>query len=567
MARTRPRSIDLAVLAAGALAVFAAGAASAADRPPLTDAPVVWYDRDDAPIPVPEVEDPGLVPYALDSFLARPFSRFWNPSRRLRQLGGDGPAASAADVNALDEVVNSTWFTNRIGLRALSDRELVEGPALGRGLAGGPDLSAPMTIVGAKGSGVTPGFTIRDARGDTWLLKFDPPTHPGMTIRAGVVANLVFHAIGFNTPVDRLVVFDRDDLVLGGNVTMRLQRDHEILMTEANLDSILAATGSIFDGRFHALGSRWLDGRPLGPFDDQGRRSDDPNDRIPHQSRRELRALRVFGAWLNHFDLKRHNSLDTYVGDPGRGHVRHYLIDFASTLGAYGDKPVPRFGFEFGLDVFPVLGRLLSFGLREDAWVGLGPPPGLAEVGLFESEVFRPEGWKPDLPQSAMADLTPRDGYWAAKIVSAFTDRQLRLLVEQGLYRDPEAVDHLVRTLGRRRDAIARHWFEMMPPLDFFRPVPQGVVFDDLAATRGLVPPGATRYRYRLGAVDAQRRAVATGPWVETDATFVPLDDQVADPVGAFQVVEVQLDRGSGWSRSVTVYRAFASGRIVALDR
>ena len=37
------------------------------------------------------------------------------------------------------------------------------GFAHGSELAGGPDRSAPWTIVGAKTAGVTPGFLIRDA--------------------------------------------------------------------------------------------------------------------------------------------------------------------------------------------------------------------------------------------------------------------------------------------------------------------------------------------------------------------------------------------------------------------
>ena len=38
-----------------------------------------------------------------------------------------------------------------------------------------------------------------------------------------------------------------------------------------------------------------------------------PNDVVPHEHRRELRALKVFGAWTNLVDMKAGNTLDTVV--------------------------------------------------------------------------------------------------------------------------------------------------------------------------------------------------------------------------------------------------------------
>ncbi len=580
MARTRPGSTSRPVWAAllGLLLISHLGTLPASAREPLRDEPVAWYADDRQPIPVPEFQEPGLVPYALDSFVGRPFSRFWSPGRFFRKVGTGDRVQVAANINALDEVVNSTWFTNRMGMKQLTPLELAEGPAHGSDLAAGPDRSEPWTIIGAKTAGVTPGFRIRDAKDDVWLLKFDPPSHPGMTIRSGVVTNLLFHAIGFNVPVDRLVKFSREDLVVGEGAMMRLPRVGEVAMTEANLDSVLTATRSIFDEEFHALASRYIDGQPLGPFDDQGVRSDDPNDTIRHQDRRELRGYRMFAAWVNHFDTKMHNSLDMYVGDPDQGYVRHYLIDFASTLGAFGDALVKRFGYEYGFDVFPIMGRTAALGFHEDVWVGLERPAGLDEVGLFEVATFDPEGWKPDLPHSGMANLTRRDGYWAAKILSAFTDEDLGLIVRQGEYRNPAAVEFLVTSLAGRRDKIVNHWFGKVPPIDFFTLTTEGLEFRDLAAERGYAAATDTRYRYRMAAVNPERRPNAEGwtDWLETSETLAPLFDDSGrltpdiprgDGDFPFLAVEVQLDRGEGWSTSTTIYGAYATGRLVALDR
>ena len=89
MARTRPRSTDrllwLALL--GLLGVQLGVPSPAAARKPLRDEPVVWFANDREPIPTPEFREPGLVPYAVDSFVGRPFSRFWHPGRFFRRVG------------------------------------------------------------------------------------------------------------------------------------------------------------------------------------------------------------------------------------------------------------------------------------------------------------------------------------------------------------------------------------------------------------------------------------------------------------------------------------------------
>ena len=101
----------------------------------------------------------------------------------------------------------------------------------------------------------------------------------------------------------------------------------------------------------------------LGGFQYQGTRSDDPNDIVPHQHRRELRALRVFGAWTNLTDMKAGNTLDTLVTEDGRGVVRHYLQDVGSTFGVGANGPHEwNEGWEFLYDGPPSRRRLLTSG-------------------------------------------------------------------------------------------------------------------------------------------------------------------------------------------------------------
>ena len=82
-----------------------------------------------------------------------------------------------------------------------------------------------------------------------------------------------------------------------------------------------------------------LPGRILGGFKYYGTRPDDPNDVIPHEHRRELRALKVFGAWTNLVDMKALNTMDTLITENGRARVRHYLLDVGSTFGIGANGP------------------------------------------------------------------------------------------------------------------------------------------------------------------------------------------------------------------------------------
>jgi len=227
-------------------------------------------------------------------------------------FGGDH-VRPAENVNSLDEVPNSTWFTNRIGLFPVTSEDAARGPSTGTG----PDRRGAWTVVGAKTEGITPGFTIRDAVGDRYLIKFDPPGYIGMTIAAGVISGRILHTAGYNVTEDFVVSFRREDLVVGDDVEIDLADDVSRTMTEADLEEILESVEASPDGSWRAVASKFLSGTNVGPFDWRGTRNDDLNDRIDHEDRRELRGFRIFSAWLCHFDTKQGNTLDMYVEENG----------------------------------------------------------------------------------------------------------------------------------------------------------------------------------------------------------------------------------------------------------
>ena len=76
---------------------------------------------------------------------------------------GEHADVRAGNVNTIDEVPDSSWFTNRAGKGSgpLDLEALVKGPDTSNGPAPGP-----WTVIARKSEGVTPGFTIRDTAGD-----------------------------------------------------------------------------------------------------------------------------------------------------------------------------------------------------------------------------------------------------------------------------------------------------------------------------------------------------------------------------------------------------------------
>ena len=108
----------------------------------------------------------------------------------------------ALNVNTLGEVPDSSWFTNRIGQHDMTVDDVLRGPNQVDGPAPGQWL-----VTGRPDSGITPKFTIRDARGDTYLIKLDPASNPELPSSVELISTKLFHAIGYHVPQDFIVHF------------------------------------------------------------------------------------------------------------------------------------------------------------------------------------------------------------------------------------------------------------------------------------------------------------------------------------------------------------------------
>jgi hypothetical protein len=516
----------------------------------LPDDPLA-RDPDDLPVPKPA---PVELSTAYD-VIENTFLRHWTKK---------GPPA--ANVNTLGEVPDSSWFENRIGVRAMPADELVRGSNTGDG----PDVSRPWIVLSGKSQGITPGFTIRDARGDVYFVKFDPPEHPHLSTAAAVISARFFHAFGYHVPEDYITRFHPRDVLIGPEARVSVPGGPKRRMVQEDLDVIFAKVARQPDGRIRAVASRRLPGLPLGPHKYYGRRTDDPNDVVPHEDRRELRGLRVFSAWLNHDDSRSLNSFDAYVGEPGQGHVKHYLIDFSSTLGAGSDAfrriapQNPRAGNEYIVDWGPIFKSALSLGLWERPWrkVRYQTYP---EIGRLEADFFQPHGWKPEYPNAAFARMQPEDAFWAARIVSRFSDDDVRTLVGVGEIEDPAAAEHLAQTLIKRRDKILARYLGEVNPLAGFRVDGDALVFENLGASRGLGTVSA--YEYQWFAFDN-----VSGVLQELGGPARATTERIPRPESAVPYTMVRIRTLSAqrpaWRQAVDVFlRAGEAPSVVGIDR
>src|SRR5439155_20229090 len=135
---------------------------------------------------------------------------------RAVRPGGDRQLLPARNVNSIDEVPDSSWFTNRIGSRPLSVYEIAQGPDT----LSGP-LSGPWIVLAGKTDGVSPGLQLKDSAGRRFFVKFDPVSNPEMASGAEVVATKLLFALGYHVPENSIVTFRRDELTVGSAAAFR----------------------------------------------------------------------------------------------------------------------------------------------------------------------------------------------------------------------------------------------------------------------------------------------------------------------------------------------------------
>jgi hypothetical protein len=494
------------------LALLLAAPAAAEDRPKLPPQavdPTSPVDHDGQPTAMPEEREPSLQGHEFREAIVEPLSHAFDVPDRILDLVGRGRREAAANVDAWDEVPNSTWFTNRNHVRAVP-------PAVVR-LGGADSLVAPVppyTIKARKTSGVNAGFRIKDARGKRWIVKLDKPGYPQLGSGADVVVARLFWAAGYNVPHDVVFAFTRDQLAIDDD--LRKGDGKSPPFGDADLDSLLLRGDRRPDGRYFGQASMYLEGKPVGPIDMRSRREDDPNDRFRHSNRRELRGLYVLCSWVGSWDTKDQQSLDTFIEvEDSLGYVSHHLLDFGASLGgaAEGPRPPAR-GYEYTVDGKWTALRFLTLGFVHEPWRDIPQGAPIPSLGNFESAVYRPDDFRSLQPHAAFRERDDADDYWGAKLVASFSEAQIAAAIDAAGYEDPRVKPAMLRLLLERQHKVMVHFFDKVAPLDFFQVSAGELRFHDLAVDRGLIPPRA--YVVDIDGAGGDRR-VALG------ATSLPL--------------------------------------------
>ena len=184
---SRARKAGILALLFAAIGVFAPEASTQGMR----------FYADDPIRREPESQDASKVShYDHSQMYELVYNLFINSGRKPSGL-------RAKNINTIDEVPDSNWFTDRIGARTITNEELARGPNVGA-----PPDPSKWVLIREKISGVHPGFTAKDGKGETWFLEFDPVHFPEGATAAVAIATKIFWALGYNQVESFVTTFD-----------------------------------------------------------------------------------------------------------------------------------------------------------------------------------------------------------------------------------------------------------------------------------------------------------------------------------------------------------------------
>ncbi len=470
----------------------------------------LWQDTDLRSVSVkchrnPTSTDPHHVSCAPDPYDS---PLYWDGAnnlffRPLSEMLGVVTSGESVNVNSLDEVPDSAWFTNRAGPPTID--ELKHGACTDAQLLD-PEHAADGAWLIDKGkeSGSTPGFRIAVPGKGKYMIKLEATGVHETQVAATVIGENIYHLAGYYASCEQALYVRPSVLRLKPG--LRRQRGNfgdDVPFDQKELDYMLA-NATKRNGLLRVSASAWLPGYVIEQFRYEGTRDDDPNDAIPHEDRRELRGARLLVAWIDWFDAREGNSLSSWVADSKQGppdsspgHVIHYQIGTSAALGsmwAWNDISV-RLGKSYIIDWGDIARDFFTLGIPLRPWDTVHTTPGRERFGYLNVEDFDPERWKNEYPNPAFSRMTERDGAWMARILSRFSPATVRALAEMGQFTDPTDTTYLAHVLeGRLERILDRYLTRLSPIADVHLESGDALCGVDLAERRAVRP--AERFRY-----------------------------------------------------------------------
>jgi len=483
------------------------------------------------------------------------------------KLGDNTENSRALDVNTIDEVPDSDWFTNRILAKPMTIDEVAKGP-----LVSDPPDTTHWTVTRPKRAGAAPGFTAKDGRGDTWFISFDAKGHPEAATGAVLVANKLFYTLGYWQAENYLVKIRPEKLTIAEDAKITPKSGRERPLKRSDLNKVFKRAHQSEDGSYRAVAAKAIHGKILNGFKYYDTRPDDPNDVIPHEHRRSLRGLKVFAAWTNLVDMKTGNTLDALQEEGDKKVVRHYLQDVGSTFGSGAEGPHTwDEGWEYLYEPDKLVKRLVTLGIYTQPWETVDYQDNVA-IGRFEGKEFDPPNWKPRTPNGALLRARADDTFWAARRVAAFTDDMIRAAVGTGAYSNPGDEKLLADVLIERRDKIARAYLIPINPLVDFTLENGTLNFENAAVVAHVAEPPSAGYSATWFSFDnATGETSPIGVPLTGTGTGVSAPADLPNLAGEFVKVQVAAidSPHQEWNQPINVYfrRTGSEWKLVGLER
>ena len=383
------------------------------------------------------------------------------------------------------------------------------------------------------------------------------------------MATKFFWALGYNQVESFLTTFDPKRMEIHPEATFRRPNGKRTPITRADIDELLEHAARRPDGTYRVVAGRLIPGKIIGNFRYQGTRPDDPNDLVPHEHRRELRGLFVFGAWTNMTDFKAKNTIDTLLTENGHAVVKHYLQDVGSTFGMTNDRYQWDNGWEHFYQGGTIAKRLASFGFALSPWQTVKYTEG-PSIGKFEGDRFDPRTWRTHTPNAASIEMRDDDAFWAARRVAAFSDEMIRAIVHTGEFSDPAAEKAIGDIMIKRRDKILRTYLPAVNPIVTPRLENNRLSFENAAVAADVAKAPEV---YRASWFQFDNATGESRPLSETTSATTTIDAPRGLPTaaGSFILVEISADskEHEAWRRPVrTYFRLDGDGwKLVGLER